>query len=229
MRASSLIAAITLTASIALAQTAPPPGEQRAKVGYVRFWDMLPAANGKFVLRKIGSPAADGPSLSASAYQYSGYTEFPAARMRMGVYKDTDPNTAIRTLDIDLKPGTFFTVLIAPQPNGGGNVELIDDTILPESPAGTLTIRNYFPGLTISAAAPGQNVVHGLSYGQSYTATGLGAAVLPLTLRTRLANGTPAESGAEVDFKDSKRSTVLVIPDSYGRFRPRVTADGKVN
>jgi hypothetical protein len=45
-------------------------------------------------------------------------------------------------------------------------------------------------------------------------------------LRTKLPNGTPAESTAEADFTASKKATVLIIPDSYGRFRPRVTADG---
>jgi hypothetical protein len=32
---------------------------------------------------------------------------------------------------------------------------------------------------------------------------------------------------AEADFVASKRGTLLVIPDTYGRFRPRVTIDGK--
>ncbi len=133
--------------SAARAQTPTASPTEGPKVGYIRFWDMLPPANGSFVLQKAGtSPSEGAPAITATSYQYSGYVEFPAGRLRLAVFKNTDPNTALKEFDINLQPNTFFTILVGPKAGGSGNIELIDDTVLPNVPPGTLTIRNCFPG-----------------------------------------------------------------------------------
>ena len=109
-----------------------------------------------------------------------------------------------------------------------GDVQVIDDTPDPKATSATLVIRNFYPGLTVSVSTDSGMLVDGLAYGATYQATGLPSKRLPLGLKTKLPNGTEAESGAEADFVASKRGTLLVIPDSYGRFRPRVTIDGKI-
>jgi|ERR1700730_1500489 len=196
------------------------------KVGYLRFWDMLPVANGAFELCKVGASASEGNLLSNIAYQYSSYAEFPAGTYQLAVYKKGDRNSPIKTFNLNLKPDSFFTILLLPQ-SGVISAELIDDTNDPKATSGILTVRNYFSGLTVAVASDTQKIVDTLPYGQTYAAAGLPLQRVPLTLRTRLPNGTSAESTAEADFKASKRATVLIIPDSYGRFRPRVTIDGK--
>lgn len=196
------------------------------KLGYLRFWNMLPPANGAFELCKADAGESGGNLLSGSAYQYSSYAEFPAARYRLAVFKKGDRKTPVKIIDVDLRPDTFFTILVAPK-GSVVDVEVVEDTNDPKATAGTLVIRNYFTGLTVAVSSETQTFVDALAYGQSTAVTSLPLTRLPLTLRTRLPNGTPAESGAEADLKASKRGTLLIIPDSYGRFRPRVTIDGK--
>ena len=93
------------------------------------------------------------------------------------------------------------------------NVQLINDTLDPKVPAATLIVRNFYPGLTVGVASGTQSIVNALAYGQSYTANDLPLKRTPLTLRSRLANGTPTESEVEADFVASKRGTLLIIPE----------------
>ena len=195
-------------------------------MGYLRFWDMLPPTNGSFELRKAGASESEQSLLTGSAYEYSSYVEFAGGKYQLAVFKKGDRKTPLKLVNIDLKPDTFFTVIVSPK-GGVLTVEVFDDTNDPKATTGTLTIRNYFTGLTVDVSSGTKKIVDALPYGQSYIATGLPAGKLPLTLRTKLPNGIPAESGAEADFNASTRATLLIIPDSYGRFRPRVTIDGK--
>lgn len=204
-----------------LAAQSPPP-----KLGYLRFWDMLPPANGAFELCKAGAGAEASSVLSGTAYRYSSYTEFPAGRYKFEVYKKGDRTKPLKTLDVDLRPQTFFTIIVGPKA-GTIDVELVADTNDPKVTSGMLIIRNYFPGLTVSVTAEGQALADRMVYGQSNSVASLPLKRLPIVLRTTLPNGTPAESEAEADFQASNRATLLIIPDSYGRFRPRVTIDGK--
>jgi hypothetical protein len=208
---------------IALARL-PSSAETPAPKGYIRFWDMLPPANGTFEVRNAGASNSQGNLLSSSAYHYTSYTQFPPGVYEVGVYKSRD-DKPIKIFKINLRPQTFFTILISPQ-SGVISAEVIDDTNDPQATSGTLTVRNYYSGLTVTVSSDTQKIVDGLSYGQTHVASGLPLNRLQLNLHTRLPNGTPAESGAEADFKASKRATLLIIPDSYGRFCARITIDG---
>src|SRR5205085_1597302 len=125
-----------------------------------------------------------------------------------------------------LKQESFFTILISPK-GGVQTVELSEDTPDPKTVSGTVTIRNFFPGVSVTVSLRSKVVVESLPYGQSYKATGLAFERVPINLRTKLPNGTSAESGADVDLREVKNATLLIIPDSYGRFRSRIAADGK--
>jgi hypothetical protein len=206
---------LLFSASLAQQQSPAP------KVGYIRFWDMLPPQSGSYEVRKISGPGSEESLVNAMAYRYSSYRELNTGRYRLGVFK-AGMNAPIKVFDVDLKPDTYFTILISPQ-----SIDMFDETNDPKATSGILTIRNYFSGLTVSVSADNQPVGGALTYGQSFTAAGFPLKRVRLTLRTRLPNGTPAESEAEADFTASKRATVLIIPDSYGRFRPRATIDGK--
>jgi hypothetical protein len=221
--ASSLFLALglLLTEDGARAQAATPA----PKTGYIRFWDMLPPANGSFEIRKVGG-GADAGMMNGSGYKYGNYMEFPPGGYHLGLYKKGDTTAPLKIFDINLRPDTYFTILLSPQ-NGVMTAELLDDTIDPKTTAGTLTIRNYFTGTTVSVSSDTQKIIDALPYGQSYSATGFPLQRLQLTLKTKLPNGSIAESGAEADLHASPHSTLLIIPDSYGRFRPRTTIDGK--
>jgi len=212
-----------LVAVPAYGQTASP--SRGAKPGFIRFWNMLPPTSGRLEVRKVGSPSSEAPLLSGIAYVYSSYTEFPSARYRLTLTKAGE-DAPLKLLDIDLKPDSYFTILVSPQAGTLG-VEVFDDTIDPKATTGTLTVRNFFIGTSVTVSFESRNIVEALPYGKTQTVGSLPLLRVPLTLHTRLPNGKPAESGAEADLRASKRATLLIIPDSYGRFCVRVALDGK--
>jgi len=212
------ISALVLASSAAFAQPQPTP---LPKVGYVRCWDMLPATNGTFEVRKLSAVESEGSLLTASAYQYSSYRELPMGKYRLGVFKK-GANAPLKVFDVDLKQETFFTILLSPK-----SIDMFDDTIDPKTTSGSLTIRNFFPGINLSVSADSKSIVSALQSGQSYQATGFPFARTTVTVQTKLLDGKPAQSDLDIDFRQSPKATLLVIPDVYGRFRPRVTFDGK--
>lgn len=195
------------------------------KAGYIRFWAMLPAAAGSFELRKTGATGPEAILARARPYAYPGYIEVAVGKHQLTVVKTGLAETPFRNLVVDVKPDTFFTVAIMPAAQGA-NVEFTEDTVDPETNNGTLTIRNCYPGITITVSAGSQRLIDSLGEGRSFVARDLPAQILQLSIETKLPNGRPASSLAEADFKVNKRATLLIIPDSYGRFRPRVTIDG---
>ncbi len=210
------VLALSVIGSAADAQSPSPT----PKVGYVRFWDMLPATNGSFQLLR-GDKPDDPPVATAIAYRYSSYTELPIGKYQLSVARNGS-KAPLKTFSVDLKTDTYFTVLISPQ-----SIDMFDDTENPKRQSAVLTIRNFFPGTSVTASLGPKTVLQSLAYGQSYSITGISFMPISLTIRTKLPNGKPAESTAEVDFKTSKNATALVIPDPYGRFRLRITPDGK--
>jgi hypothetical protein len=216
-----LIAAWAVCFAAVLNAQSPPP-----KLGYLRFWDMLPSTSGAFELCKADGGDASPGLLNGTSYRYSSYGEFPVGRYHLAVFKKGDRKAPIKIFDINLLQDTFFTVLLVPRA-GVADIEVIEDTNDPKADSATLVVRNYFTGLTVSISSDAQKLVNALQYGQSNVVTGLPLKRVPLTLVTRLPNGMPAESTAEADFMGTKRATLLIIPDSYGRFRPRVALDGK--
>jgi hypothetical protein len=196
------------------------PRSPAPKIGYLRFWDMLPPQNGLFEVRKISGPGSEESIASATAYRYSGYRELAAGRYRLGVFKAAT-TSPLKVFDVDLKPDSYFTILVSPQ-----SIDMLDDTNDPKATSGTLIVRNYFQGANVDVSSDAGKIVDALPYGQSHMGTGLPLAQVQLTIHTRLPNGKPAESGAEADLRHSKRATLLLIPDSYGRFSPRIAIDG---
>jgi hypothetical protein len=181
---------------------------------------MTPPTSGAFEVRKGEAPPSENALLSGTSYRYSSYQDFPIGRYRLEVVKKGSLSP-LKVFDVDLKENTFYTILVSPQ-----SIDMFEDTEDPKASFATLTIRNFFPGTNVSASAGQQQVIASLPYGLSHQAA-LPLGRVTITFRTMLPNGKPAESSADIDFKTSKRATALIIPDSYGRFRPRVTFDGK--
>ena len=197
----------------------PPPG-------YIRFWNMLPTAGGAMDLRRAGGSPADPPLIGkAPPYRYNSYLEYPVGAYRLSVNKAGQPDRPLKVMDLNLTADFFFTVLVSPTPQGP-SVQLINDTASLKAEKAVLTVRNFFPDITVDVFDGPKKIVSALAYGQSIAVGDLPLDRLSLTIRTILPDKVAAESSAEADFKLSKRATLLIIPDEYGRFRPRVTLDG---
>lgn len=204
--------------SVSWAQPIPTP---TPKVGYIRLWNMAPPTSGVFEVRKAGTTPSEGALLTGTPYRYSSYQDFPIGRYRLEVL-GKGSQSPLKIFDVDLKQDTYFTILVSPR-----TIDMFDDAEDPKATSAIVTIRNFFPGITVSASIAQKPVISSLAYGQSYQVTGLPLDRATITFHTTLPNGKPAESSADIDFRSGKRATALIIPDSYGRFRPRVTFDGK--
>lgn len=186
---------------------------------------MLPPVNGAFEVHKASGSSSEETVLSGSAYQYSSYAQFPVGRYQLSVFKKGG-KAPVKVFDVDLKPNTFFTILVSPK-GGFQSTEMTEDTLDPKATSGTLIIRNYFQGSTIVASTKEAKIVDALAYGQSAGPLILPAKRVPIHLSVRLSSGELIESGIEPDLRGASKATVLIIPDSYGRFAPIVTFDGK--
>jgi hypothetical protein len=226
---SSLLFSLAIAAVVYGQEESPPAATPAptAAPGYLRFWNMLPTASGPLDLRRAGSKPIDPPLVGNSPpYRYSSYLDYPAAAYHLSVNRSGHPDQLLKTLDLNLAGNFFFTILVSPTQQGS-SVQLINDTADPKATSATLTVRNYFPDVLVDVFDRGKKIVSALPYGQSFAVTGLPFENLSLSVRTILPNKVAAESGAEAEFKIAKRATLLVIPDEYGRFRPRLTLDGK--
>lgn len=226
----------TLASNIALAGlsfsalSAQTPGQSPTPppTGYIRFWDMLPRANGDFELRKVDAKGVpETVLLRGYPLVYSSYSEFQTGKYRVAIVKTSAPKIPLKTFDLDLKGETFCTFLLAPK-GGVQAFELIDDTLAPKPTSATLTVRNFFGGASVTVLSGGKVIADSLPFGQSVAVGGFALNRITFIMRTTLANGKPAESTAEADFTASSHATLLIIPDPYGRFRPRMTLDGKL-
>src|SRR3954470_25020471 len=82
------------------AQSATPA----PKVGYVRFWDMLPPASGAFVLKK--GDAAGDIIAKGTAYHYSSYMELPIGGYQLSIFKN-GTDKPLQRMPLNLKQDSF--------------------------------------------------------------------------------------------------------------------------
>src|ERR1700758_4272604 len=99
--ASNIVLSLFVTTTC-LPQTPSP----QQKFGYIRFWDMLPPANGSFDVRKANAPLSEGALFSARAYQYTSYTEIPVGKYQLAVAKKGD-SAPLKLFAVDVKPDSF--------------------------------------------------------------------------------------------------------------------------
>lgn len=229
---SALLSVLLLCAAFAHAQTtAPastPAAAKKPKEGYFRFWNMLPRDGGDLVLlHDNGTPEGD-PLLHASPLNYhADYLPVPLARYALKVVRRTDQKLALETFDVLVRADVYVTFL-AQLVDGKVTVEMLDDTYAPEKAvAGRLTVRHFFPAATVQVTSSLQLASRALTHGESQTIEGFPLQPVMIEMRATMANGKTQTWSSEVDFSRARHASLLVVPDPYGRFRPRVSIDGR--
>ncbi len=112
--------------------------------------------------------------------------------------------------------------------DGQPSVELINDTIDPKAPvSGRLIIRQLFPNarvsVTVGSAAPGTP----MNYGEMATLDNLPLGATPLTMQATIPGLGVKSWNLPLDLSQYHHNTLLIYPDPYGRFRPRLAVDGQ--
>ncbi len=210
----------------------PPPeadaGKKKPKEGFIRFWNLLP--KGKSELKLVQTKGAeDGDTLVTAEplNYYANYQAFPAGRYSLKAVRGTDPKTPLQTFDVLLRDDVFVTFLA--KPNGDKiDVEMIDDTYDPTvTTTGRVVIRQQFPEANVIVTSNTKARSQPLGYGSEETLNGFPLQMVNFTLHATLADGKRKTSSMEVDFRATRRASLIVMPDGYGRFRVRLASDGQ--
>lgn len=204
---------------------------------------MVPKAGSNFDLVATNNPSV--PLATATGMNLlSTYNDLPPARYTLQVFPAGDRQTPLKNLDAPLRDGSYVTILVheasgtAASPNPGTSasptpaaqnsslvVELVDDTPDPAKPDNQLTVRQYCPGARVIVSTATKQMTDTLNYGASQTLTGLPSSTVPLVARAATRIGARTFN-AEADFTGTYRTTLLLMDDPYGRFKPRLVQDG---
>ncbi|MEA3210330.1 MAG: hypothetical protein QOE70_3387 [Chthoniobacter sp.] len=216
--------ATVVPATPAPAASTPP---RKPRKGYFRFWNMLSKPEGELTLIRNDGSTEGTPLLSAAPNNYyASYLPLPPARYALKVVRRNDPATAIQSFDVTLGSDAYVTFMAHPVA-GQVRIELFDDTFNPaEATSGRLTIRQFVPNANVTVTSNAQLTSRSLTQGETQTIEGFPLKPVMLKMRAGMAAGPDQEWVAEVNFTTSRRASLLIVSDPYGRFRPRVTIDG---
>jgi hypothetical protein len=226
----SAFVSLAVSASL-FAQDVPPPTpapkEKKPKEGFIRFWNLLPKDKGNLLLSKNdGTPEGQILLSAIPLNNYSGYNSFPIGRYALKVSHAADPATAIQTFDLILRENVFVTILSSFN-NGKVKAELFDDTYDPSAiTSGRLVIYHQFSGLRVVVAG-GRQTSRPIDAGESETIEGFTLGPVEFQMVGSHLNGKLENWSTEIDFSKFPHASLVVVPDPYGRFRPRVSIDGK--
>lgn len=223
-----LMMAGSLVAQTPVATPTPEPKERKVKQGYMRFWNMLPKEAGDLVLIKNTGKAEGEPVMSAEPRNYySDYIPVPVGRYALKAVRSEQPEVSLGDFDVLLRSDVYVTFL-ASIVEGKLKVEMLDDTYDPTaSPTGQLTIRQQFLNARVIISVAGSSIrSRELTFGETETIEGLPLKTIELKMTAVLANGQKQAWNTDVDFRTVRRAALLIIPDAYGRFRPRLAMSG---
>ncbi len=194
---------------------------------YVRFWNMLigPNAPDLQLLLSEDRPLTVGPSANASA----GYLAVDPGTYTFTVRRPNDPNGVIKRLPVALRADVYITLLAAAGKDGKPDVQIINDTTDPKADdsAGKLVVRQFFPSASVTVGVNAPPAGNPLAFGESTTLEGLPLRGTIVNMRASGLGPAPKNWNVEADFATGgHHATMLILPDPYGRFRPRLMFDG---
>ncbi len=225
------IGAVALGLHSACAQTPAPSVTPtpvptfKKPVAYLRLWNMAIAMNAPLEV-STGTEASGRPILTAlPANFYTGYQPIAPGHYSLRLAKSSDPKTSLRMVDATIPDKGYFTIFVSQKPTGELVSELINESIDPSKPVNNmLTVRQFSQGAKVVVTADKQHTGP-LEFGDVQVLEQLPSANVPITMRALTSKG-PRNWAAEMDFKTTHRGTVFVYPDTYGRIRFKLTADG---
>jgi hypothetical protein len=168
-------------------------------------------------------------------YQFGDYTDVPAGKCVLESFISDQPQPFASVI-ADLSAGSFSTLLVSRPEKAGASprTALILDaedekTTSPNTadvPA-QFSVRNLAPGVHDLRVSVGDNLMAQFSTGNAYLQmTGLQRGIYGVRTTGKDAEGKPFEWTTEGNFEHSRRQTLLIYPDPYGRVRPRLYIDG---
>ena len=160
---------------------------------------------------------------------YAGYTSITPGAFTLTVRRAGDQNGAIKRLPVNLLGNMFVTILVSMK-DGQPNVEFIDDTIDPKTAGATrLVLRQLFPNAKVTATVGTGPASAALGYGETVVLDNLAATQSSLTVQASIPGQSAKSWSMPLDLTQFPRTTLLIFPDPYGRFRPRLAVDAQAS
>ena len=205
--------------------TPSPSSTPKPKRAYVRLWNMVPSQPPTAVELVY----SDKPiTTAASCNFYAGYLPVLPGAFAFTVRRAGDKTGSIKQLLVNLKPDDFATILVSDK-SGKPDAELIDDTVDPKNPnPRRLVLRQLFPNAKVLAYLGTTPTGSALGYGETATLDSVPAGVSTLTVQAIIPGQSPKSWSMPLELSQSQRDTLLIFPDPYGRFRPRLAVDAQV-
>lgn len=234
VKAAARVTCLFLLGSVGLlhGQTETDPASSptpKPKLGYVRFWNLLPVSAGRLEL--VGASNPSGQSLLGAVPESFAvnYRALPPAHYSWAVCSSADRQKPLKNLtDVALGADGYLTIVARPpsDPNGHPVVEVINDIPDPAQPAGNcLTIYQCSPDARVVVTAGRRYISDPLNYAGTQVLKDLPDGIVGLAITITTKAGSRSWN-TEADFRASPRASLVVVADSYNRIRPRITVDG---
>ena len=204
------------------------PAMSSGTLAHLRLWkasDTQAGAELQIRLLFEGGAGGDGFKIPTKAerYQFGSYDDVPAGA---GVVEITRAEQAPIRLGIHLLKDRYCTLLVRVH-QGIPEAELLDD----ESSAGDDAIFRVFNLLSGGKGEVQVTLGDAISArlnasGGSLRAQGVKAAFYQISVNGTDNDGRPLRWNTETDLRATRRATLIICPDAYGRIRPRLIEDG---
>ena len=219
-----LFATLQVATTPAQTPTPSPSPTPKPPRAYVRFWNMLPSQP-PVTLELLYTNRSI--STAASCNFYAGYFPVLPGAFEFTVRRANDQNGSIKRVSVNLKANDFVTILVSNK-DGQPNVELVNDTVDPKAPnPNRLVLRQLFPNAKVTAFLGTTPASGALGYGETIALDNLAAAQSNLTVQAVIPGQGVKSWSMPLDLTQAHHSTLLIFPDPYGRFRPRLAADAQ--
>ena len=224
------LAAVPCAALRAQSPTDPasPTATPKPAHSYVRFWNMLPRNQANILTLFTGetAPVANLPPANV----FSSYLVVPVGSYTMIVRKFGEAGEIIQRFPVSMPAGSFIT-MIATEKDGKPTVEMFNDTPDPKvvETSGQIVLRQFVPGAHVTASIPGgPATTKALDYGETAVLKNVPiSGPVQINLQAGLPTTPPTTRSWSLsgNFSTAHHATLLLVADSYGRFRPTLTMD----
>jgi len=232
----SALSALCLSALPLAAQTATPPpaatpapeDEKKPKLGYFRFWNMMPTEAGEFqLLHDAGGPEPVILIGAESMNFFADYVGVKPGRYALKVVRVADPKTVLKTFDVVMKKDVFVT-FYARAIEGKLSLEMLDDTYdLEKALTGKIVLRQFVKDAAITVKSTALSQPAALAFGEERVLENLPLKPVVFQMQATMPDGKVRSWASEVDFRNTRHASLFLVLDVYGRFRPRPSADGQ--
>lgn len=197
-----------------------PKEDAGKEMSFLRVWWIVDASPSGATIQDaaVGFPPISIP-FSDRPNSVGSYAPLPAGKHKIEVVVG---GQLLDPVEFQARPDTFHTLIVTDL-DGTVKATLVSDT-MSEGDVGRLRFYNFAKGknATISVASDSLVSVVPGSFKEFIVPK---KKKFPVSVKVDLGNGIDARSDTDVEPIASGATSLIVLPDAYGRFRPRFYAD----